>query len=263
LIARAAIGRLELLSCTLDPGGFRQRDGVRAPLRTGLRLRKPYGFADAADETRFKPVPHVLLQRTVSGSVLIDPGYRIVLSDSILDAGGGVDDPPGTQFALAGATDPINGWGAPADVRGATFFGRVRVETMSGAGGIWVQRLEVHNNQAGCIKFSYFSGESDRLPQHFACVTGPDAELRFTSEWFEQPGYAQLGLTSNKSILQLGPRYPNRRQDDDRFPPTDWAVPDAMGAFGFLLESHKWINLQIRFREFMPVGVRPLLIPVT
>jgi hypothetical protein len=36
-----------------------------------------------------------------------------------------------------------------------------------------------------------------------------------------------------------------------------------MGAFGFLREAHKWRNLQIRFREFMPVGVRPLLIAVT
>jgi hypothetical protein len=36
-----------------------------------------------------------------------------------------------------------------------------------------------------------------------------------------------------------------------------------MGAFGFLLEAHKWRNLQIRYREFMPLGVRPLLIAVT
>jgi hypothetical protein len=262
LIARAALGRLELLGCTLDPGGFRLRDGTRAPMRSGLRLRKPYGFAPA-DEKAFNAVPHILLQRTISGAVLIDDGYRLVVSDSILDAGAGVDDPPGAQFALTSATDPLNGWGAPTDVRGATFFGRVRVERMSGTGGIWVQRLEVHNNQTGCIKFSYFSGDADRLPLHFACVSGPESELKFTSEWFEQPGYAQLGLTSNKSILQLGPRYPNQRQDDGLFQPMDWAVPDAMGAFGFLLEAHKWINLQIRFREFMPVGVRPLLIPVT
>jgi hypothetical protein len=42
--------------------------------------------------------------------------------------------------------------------------------------------------------------------------------------------------------------------------------PDGneMGAFGSLLkEAHKWRNLQIRFREFMPVGIRPLLLPVT
>jgi hypothetical protein len=262
LIARAAIGRLELIGCTLDPGGFRQRDGTRALLHVGLRLRKPYGFAAPADETAFKPVPQILLQRTISGAALVDSGYRLTLSDSILDAGIGVGDLPNNQFALSSATDPINGWGAPTTVRGVTFFGRARVEQMSGAGGIWVHRLEVHNNQTGCIKFSYFSGDGDRLPQHYGCVFGPDAELYFTSEWFEQPGYAQLGLTSDKSILQLGPRYPDQRQDG-QFGPMPWAVPDAMGAFGFLLEAHKWINLQIRFREFMPVGVRPLLIAVT
>jgi hypothetical protein len=38
---------------------------------------------------------------------------------------------------------------------------------------------------------------------------------------------------------------------------------DAMGAFGFLLEAHKWNNLTLRLREFLPVGVRPLLIAVT
>jgi hypothetical protein len=36
-----------------------------------------------------------------------------------------------------------------------------------------------------------------------------------------------------------------------------------MGAFNFLLNTHKWKNLQIRFREFMPVDVRPLIVPVT
>jgi hypothetical protein len=36
-----------------------------------------------------------------------------------------------------------------------------------------------------------------------------------------------------------------------------------MGAFGFLLEAHKWTNLHVRLREFMPVGVRPLVVPVT
>jgi len=34
-----------------------------------------------------------------------------------------------------------------------------------------------------------------------------------------------------------------------------------MGAYGFLLEAHKWLNLTIRLREFTPVAVRPLLIP--
>jgi hypothetical protein len=69
--------------------------------------------------------------------------------------------------------------------------------------------------------------------------------LRFTSEFFGEPGYAQLARSSDARVRERGPG------------------DDAMGAYGFLLESHKWRNLQIRFREFMPVGIRPLPIPVT
>jgi hypothetical protein len=38
---------------------------------------------------------------------------------------------------------------------------------------------------------------------------------------------------------------------------------DQMGAFGYLLEAHKWRNLQARLREYMPAGTRPEIIPVT
>jgi hypothetical protein len=36
-----------------------------------------------------------------------------------------------------------------------------------------------------------------------------------------------------------------------------------MGAFGFLRNAHKWRNIGIRLREFMPAGVRALLVAVT
>jgi hypothetical protein len=36
-----------------------------------------------------------------------------------------------------------------------------------------------------------------------------------------------------------------------------------MGAFGFLLNSHRMKNIQIRYREYMPVGMRPVLVTVT
>jgi hypothetical protein len=128
----------------------------------------------------------------------------------------------------------------------------MRVESIDGRGGIWVHALEVLNNQIGCLKFSYFSGELlDRLPPSHACVKGMDAagntlaQLQFVSEVFGNPAYGQLANTTDQRIREQGP------QDD------------AMGAFGFLFEAHKWRNLQIRFREFMPVGIRPLLIPVT
>ena len=121
----------------------------------------------------------------------------------------------------------------------------MRVEQISGRGGIWVHALEVLNNQTGCIRYSYFSGKGDRLPQNLGCVTGTEAKLQFVSEMFGEPAYGQLARVSDFRIRERGPN------------------DDEMGAFGFLLEAHKWRNLQIRFREFMPVGIRPLLIPVT
>jgi hypothetical protein len=131
-------------------------------------------------------------------------------------------------------------------VSGVTIFGRMRVDWIGGAGGIWVHALEAHDNQKGCVKFSYFSGEAaDRLPQNHGCVKGTSAQLHFRSEIFGEPAYGQLTQSTDNRIRERGPH------------------DDAMGAFGFLREAHKWRNLQIRFREFMPVGVRPLLISVT
>jgi hypothetical protein len=130
-------------------------------------------------------------------------------------------------------------------VRGAHFFGRVRVAEAIGSGALFVHRLEVWNHQRGCLKHSYFSGDGDRLPPYFACVFAADAPLAFTSTWFGDPGYGQLARGTDFRIRARGPG------------------DDAMGAFGFLLDAHKWANLGIRLREFMPVGVRPLPIAVT
>lgn len=247
LIARAALNRLEIIGCTLEPGGFAQPDGIRTPILTpAIELRNKYGFVpNSVADKAFKQTPEVIIQRAIAGPLRVDTSYLLTLVDTILDAGKGVNDSAGNSFALSGATDPLTGWGPPTTVSGITVFGRMRVERIGGKGGIWVHALEVLNNQQGCLKYSYFSGLGNRLPQNHACVTGTDAQLLFVSEIFAQSAYGQLAQTADVRIRERGPN------------------DDAMGAFGFLLEAHKWRNLQIRYREFMPVGIRPLLIPVT
>lgn len=245
LIARAALNRLEITGCSLEPDGRLLLDNTRAPILASADLRDDYGFTPG-EQTAFKETPEIIVDSSVTGPLLIDPPYTLTLRRAIVDAGKGVDADSSTTYALTSASDPDGGWGPPTQItEGLTMFGRMRVQTASGRGGIWVHRLEVQNNQKGCIKLSYFSGESDRLPQNFSCVRAPEARLLFSSETFGQPAYGQLLLATDFAIRERGP-------DDDQ-----------MGAFGFLLESHRWRNLQIRIREFMPVGVRPLLVPVT
>ena len=252
LIARAALHSVEIVGCTLDPGGSRVLDstpeGSRAPIRNSMRLREPYGFSSADEEEAFNQTPEIIIQRTITGPLFIDSGYKLFLNDSIIDAGSGVNgDPTTASFAISGAgVDPAVSWGPPTQLKGITVFGRMHVENIDGRGGIWVHALEAFNNQRGCIKFSYFSGNGDRLPQNHGCVKGTEgAKLLFTSEIFGDPAYGQITHTTDFRIRERGPN------------------DDAMGAFGFILEAHKWRNIQIRYREFMPVGIRPLLIPVT
>ena len=247
LIARAALNRLEITGCALEPDGHLRLDGKRADILPSLDLRADYGFTNAAESAAFKETPEVVVDSSITGPLFIDQPYSLTFNRAIVDAGKGVDADSSAAFALTSAADHANGWGPPTQVTpgGLTMFGRMRVESASGRGGIWVHQLEVLNNQKGCVKFSYFSGGGDRLPQTFACVKAPAAKLLFSSEIFGQPSYAQLALATDFLIRERGP-------DDDQ-----------MGAFGFLLESHRWHNLEIRIREFMPVGVRPLLVPVT
>ena len=246
LIARAALNSLEIINCTLDPGSYKSIHGDRQPGVASMKLDESYGFPNAAEASAFNQIPNLVVQRTITGPLLIDSVYHLNLSDSIVDAGQGVDDQV-DKFAVTSASgDPAKGWGPQTHVRGVTVLGRMRVESIGGAGGIWVHALQAHDNQKGCVKFSYFSGEAaDRLPQHHGCVKGTDAPLRFRSEIFGEAAYGQLTQSADSRIRERGPH------------------DDAMGAFGFLMEAHKWRNLQIRFREFMPVGVRPLLISVT
>jgi hypothetical protein len=277
LIARAALNSLEIMSCTLDPGGFRQTDGVRAPIQTSVRLREPYGFPPGSrEEEVFDQTPEVILCRTVAGPLRLDAGYGLKLTDSIIDAGQGVGD-PADALAVGSATNTSAGWGAPTTFNGITVFGRTRVESVTGSSGIFVHALEAHDVQKGCVKFSYLANEdgtgtthADRLPPNHACVRGRmtppggEARLEFTSEHFGDAAYGQLASATDFRVRERGSDRITNCCDDDRCEDhRAGALDDQMGAYGFLLEAHKWRNLQIRFREFMPVGVRPLLLPVT
>ena len=245
LIARAAVARLEIVGCTLAPGGHSLRDASRAPMQPALRLATGYGFADPADIDAFVPTPDIVIQRSIVGTLAVDERYRLDIEDTIVDAGLGLRDAATGRFAISAATNPATTWGAPLDFDGITCFGPVRVAAVGGLGGIFTRRFAVLDDQHGCIKWSAFSGDADRLPPNHFCVRATGARIVFTSERFNDPGYGQLARETDRRVRELGP-------DDD-----------AMGAFGFLLEAHKWTNLHVRLREFTPVGVRPLVVPVT
>jgi hypothetical protein len=245
LIGRAALNQLHVLGCTLDPGGFVKLDGSRATLWAATRLADDFGFTTPAKRAAFNQVPDIRIERSIVGALAVGTSYTLTLSGSIVDAGAGVGETPGAYAVCAPTVTPDSDWGPDLIVDGMTCFGRMRVTRATGAGAIWTGRLEAHDNQAGCIRFSCFSGDADRIPPNHACVFATTTPLRFTGEEFGAAGYAQISLDSDRHIREQGP------------------ADDEMGAFGYLLRTHKWKNVGIRLREYTPIGVRPIVIPVT
>ena len=243
LIARAAVERLEIAGSTLDPGSYLQLDGTRTPAIVSTALDAQFGFASISDFQDFKVTPQIVITQSLTGPLLMEASYSLSLQGSIVDAGA----PPGfdgtTAFAVSSAADPVNEYGPPLAFQQCTFLGRSRLRSASGSGGIFSHALEVWNNQIGCIRQSSFANEVNRLPQNFACVTG--VVVNFSADAWNEPGYAQLALDCDGRVLQGGPN------------------DDEMGAFGSLLEAHKWRNLQVRLREYMPAGSQVEIIPVT
>jgi hypothetical protein len=232
LVRRLALHSFELDESTLHPGGTFDRHGaLRAPIRTAIEVGAPH------PDPAFDQVPEIHVRRSIVGPLHAEGGYRVFITDSIIDGGTGpYEDPATAGFAI---TAPL------LHVDGVTIFGRAQVEQISGQGAIFAQPLEVLDNQHGCLKWCWFTAEGNRLPQHYACLAGDIARLIFTSEAFGRPGYAQLADASDPRIRERGPR------------------DDAMGATGFQWHAHHQRNFHIRCRELMPVGVRAVLVPVT
>jgi len=244
LIARAAVNALVLEGTTLDPGGAWQLDGTRSPARPGFALAGDYDFS-AADFAAFTQTPAIAITRSIVGAVLAEEnGYTLVITDSIVDAAAGVGD-SAPALAIGSLSDPAAGYGPALTLSGLTCFGRASVASVTGSGGIFLHALRAHDTQTGCLKFSSLSGVDDRLPPHHGCVFGPGTRIGFTDERFGMPGHAQLRQRSDSRLLEQGP------------------ARDEMGAFGYLRNTHRWKNISIRFREFMPVGIRPIRVPVT
>ncbi len=244
LIGRAALHALELWNCTLDPEGYVFPHSPPAPFLASIGLGFPYGFADPAEEEAFKETPEILLRQVLCGPLLIAENYRLHVQHSIIHAGAFLGD-AAPSLAIGGdPSAPTKTWGPDTTLEGVTLFGGARLAKLSGKGALLPFPVQVQLHTRGCLKRSFVAAAGNRLPQLHDCLSAAEAVLGYTSQSINHPALGQLTLSCDDRLRERGP--------DDC----------AMGAFGFMQEAHKWRNLEIRFRELMPVGIRPVLIPM-
>jgi hypothetical protein len=149
-----------------------------------------------------------------------------------------------------------------ADAVAALAEGDVDLKRVTILGRAWLHRLEasevilddlvlVEDSQTGCVRFSAWSAGSV-IPRQYESVEIAYRSPLFTTRVFGQPGYAQLAQNADRAVLDpAGGVILAGAQNGSE-----------MGAFSDQKNAIKERSLLIKYQEFMPVGLVPVIIYV-
>jgi hypothetical protein len=139
-----------------------------------------------------------------------------------------------------------------------TVLGTTHVHRFDASECIVDDFVAVDDLQQGCVRFSAVAHGS-AVPRPYESVTIPDGAPLFTSRDFGQPGYAQLLPEADAAILPGGigaaPTVPSILRGAEN--------GSEMGAFSADGNPLKERGLLLKFQEFMPTGLVPVLVYVT
>src|ERR1700674_2147778 len=139
------------------------------------------------------------------------------------------------------------------DLERCTALGPVFAHRFQASECILDERVEVEDLQHGCVRFSAWTTGSI-LPRQYESVEIPRRAPLFSSRNFGHPAYGQLYTDADRTIVSGGPR----RSITEGGP-----TGSEMGAFARELGAIKRRSLLIKFTEFMPLGLSPVIINVT
>jgi hypothetical protein len=236
LVLAGTFDQVQLSCCTLDPGDV--RGGVPQLAADGHPL-VPTRLRVAGH------VRHLVIDRSILGPIQVVAGGRIEelrVTDSILQA-----------TAVEPVLDVPDG---EVDLARVTVLGKAAVHRIEASECLLRGVFTVADLQHGCVRFSAWSTGS-ALPRKYESVEiAPEAQL-FTSTVFAQPGYAQLLESADLSIVPVvGDPRPKSI--------TAGAQNGAeMGAFAREKNPIKERSLLIKYQEYMPLGLEPVLVHVT
>lgn len=141
----------------------------------------------------------VAIRSSIVGAIrLPDPGCRLDLADSIVDAAGASPAIGGTP-GLAASADPP---GPTSWLARSTIFGRVHISELALATDmLFVDPVEVDRRTRGLVRRSYLPPGSS-TPHRESELPDGTPPPSFTSRRYGQPGYAQLGTNCPHAIAR-------------------------------------------------------------
>ena len=134
-----------------------------------------------------------------------------------------------------------------------TVLGRIAAHRLSASDSIMAGFAAVDDTQDGCVRFSaYASGSA--IPRQYQSAAIPPGGPIFTSDSYGQPGYAQLIETADAAITGGA---------DGASISSGAESGSEMGAFSADLNPVKEQGLLLKYAEYMPLGLAPVIVHVT
>lgn len=240
LVLQGDFNQVTLRCCTLDPG----ESGFASAV-----------YAKAVDERDLIPcriwiegkIHQLTIDRCILGSIHTrkdDDGFdgaiaTLTVSDSILQS--------------LGTEEVITLTSGKVDLTRCTVLGSASIHQLEASECILDGVITVENYQQGCVRFSAWTTGSV-LPRPYESVEIAPMSALFNSRRFGQPSYAQLQLGADAAIIsgQSGATITAGSQDGSE-----------MGAFAREKYPIKERSLRIKYEEYMPLGLIPVIISVT
>ncbi|MGO9935480.1 MAG: hypothetical protein ACLPV8_27225 [Steroidobacteraceae bacterium] len=260
VVINGSFASITITCCTFDPGSA--SDAAVTSL--------PNGFAISADDRPLAPtrlwieatVEMMIIGNSITGPIQTRNGGAIqtlCISNSILQAipgsaAGGLQSPLSPPESAADAALLLTA--GDASLSRCTVLGQVIVHRLEVSESILQDLASVDDTQHGCVRFTAWS-QGSVLPSKYESVQIPAQAPIFTSTEFGAPGYCQLLATAD---AQIAPDTTLATQNTISAGAQDGS---EMGAFAREQNPIKQRGLLIKYQEYMPAGLIPVIIDVT
>ena len=220
----------------------RQESGLPRGLLAALNaLVDGPSLYDAALFAGIHLSPAVLALAAESGT--LDPARLATLNHGLL----------GESFPVALGVAALAVADATVQLTRVTVLGRIAAHRLTASDSILADFAAVDDAQDGCVRFSaYVSGSA--IPRPYESAVIPPGPAIFTSDSYGQPGYGQLLETADAAIGggATGATISSGAQ-----------TGSEMGSFSANLNSVKEQGLLVKYAEYMPLGLAPVIVHVT
>jgi hypothetical protein len=185
----------------------------------------------------------VLALAARAGAGTLDPARLPALNRALIDE----------AFPVALGTGALAVADATVQLTRVTVLGRIAAHRLSASDSIMAGFAAVADVQDGCVRFSAYAAGSALPRQYQSAVIAPGAPI-FTSDSYGHPGYAQLLQTADAAIAggAAGASICAGAENCSE-----------MGAFCADLNPVKEQGLLLKYAEYMPIGLTPVMVHVT